>query len=224
MSEEVEDLKRKRSDVQPIAVEKLPTPESRNPNETVESEKVENEEPTKKKKKEFQGKTNFVNDDNEDILESGWFYIDSSNNPQGPFSSKEMKQWYAPFLFPCMPTHLLGTLLGSSSNPRSSNESPRMLSKRLASVKILKTWTSPLPLSVPIFICNQLSNTYDDYSDRTLGSIDVYCLLSREILTPIPITISLPTNLMNLEKAMLKLPTSIPFPANSLVYLYIWLY
>jgi len=58
------------------------------------------EEPAKKKKK-FLGKTNFVNDDvYEDILESGWFYLDSSNNPQGPFTSKEMKEWFiAGFFF-----------------------------------------------------------------------------------------------------------------------------
>jgi len=57
--------------------------------------------PIKKKKKEFLGKTNFVNDDAfEDILASGWFYIDSSGIPQGPFSSKEMKEWFiAGFFF-----------------------------------------------------------------------------------------------------------------------------
>jgi len=53
------------------------------------------QEPVKKKKKVFLGKTNFVNDDEfEDMFESGWFYIDSSGNPQGPFTSKEMKEWF----------------------------------------------------------------------------------------------------------------------------------
>jgi len=28
------------------------------------------------------------------MFESGWFYIDSSGNPQGPFTSKEMKEWF----------------------------------------------------------------------------------------------------------------------------------
>jgi len=60
----------------------------------------DNPEPSKKKKKEFLGKTNIVTDDEyEDILESGWFYIDSVGNPQGPFSSKEMKEWYVAGFF-----------------------------------------------------------------------------------------------------------------------------
>jgi len=58
-------------------------------------------EPVKKKKKQFVAKTNFVNNDEfEDILESGWFYLDSYEKPQGPFSTREMRQWYiAGFFF-----------------------------------------------------------------------------------------------------------------------------
>jgi hypothetical protein len=58
-------------------------------------------EPVKKKKKQFVAKTNFVNNDEfEDIHESGWFYLDSYEKPQGPFSTREMKQWYiAGFFF-----------------------------------------------------------------------------------------------------------------------------
>jgi hypothetical protein len=68
--------------------------------EDLEKKEVNGDQPAKKKKK-FLGKTNFVNDDEyEDILESGWFYLDSSNNPQGPFTSKEMKGWFiAGFFF-----------------------------------------------------------------------------------------------------------------------------
>jgi len=58
------------------------------------------DEPVKKKKKQFVAKTNFVNGEFEDILETGWFYLDSYGKPQGPFSTLEMKQWYnAGFFF-----------------------------------------------------------------------------------------------------------------------------
>jgi hypothetical protein len=66
------------------------------------NEEDQSVEPAKKKKKQFVGKkTNFVNiDEFEDILETGWFYLDSYEKPQGPFSSREMKQWYfAGFFF-----------------------------------------------------------------------------------------------------------------------------
>jgi hypothetical protein len=65
------------------------------------NEEGQSAEPAKKKKKQFVGKTNFVNNDEfEDILETGWFYLDSYEKPQGPFSSREMKQWYfAGFFF-----------------------------------------------------------------------------------------------------------------------------
>jgi hypothetical protein len=65
------------------------------------NEEDQSVEPAKKKKKQFVGKTNFVNNDEfEDILETGWFYLDSYEKPQGPFSSREMKQWYfAGFFF-----------------------------------------------------------------------------------------------------------------------------
>jgi hypothetical protein len=88
-TEGFDDVKRKRRDDESIPIENAPII-----GDLVEPN-PDSQEPVKKKKKEFLGKTNFVNDDEfEDILDSGWFYIDSSNNPQGPFSSKEMKQWY----------------------------------------------------------------------------------------------------------------------------------
>lgn len=88
--DESEALKRKREELQNTIV-----------HQDGPKEILNDIQPTKKKKKEFVGKTNFVNDDAfEDILESGWFYIDSYGNPQGPFSSKEMKEWFiAGFFF-----------------------------------------------------------------------------------------------------------------------------
>jgi len=80
--------KRKRED---LTISETPSPK--------ETEEIV--QPSKKKKKEFVGKSNFVDEDAfEDILEKGWFYLDSSDNPQGPFTSKEMKEWFiAGFFF-----------------------------------------------------------------------------------------------------------------------------
>jgi len=54
-----------------------------------------------KKKKTFVGRSTFVNEDeNEDIIVSGWFYQDCNGGQQGPFTTKEMKEWYiAGFFF-----------------------------------------------------------------------------------------------------------------------------
>jgi hypothetical protein len=47
-----------------------------------------------KKKKEYVPKSTFVADDEfEDILVSGWFYLDANNQQQGPFTTRDMKEW-----------------------------------------------------------------------------------------------------------------------------------
>jgi len=52
----------------------------------------ENNDNQNKKKKD--DKAVNQEDDFEDLLERGWFYVDSSGEKQGPFSTKEMKEWY----------------------------------------------------------------------------------------------------------------------------------
>jgi len=53
-----------------------------------------------KKKKEYKATSSFIGDDEfEDILERGWFYVDSNGDKQGPFTTKEMKEWYVAGFF-----------------------------------------------------------------------------------------------------------------------------
>jgi len=53
-----------------------------------------------KKKKEYVPKSTFVADDEfEDILVSGWFYIDTNQQQQGPFTTRDMKEWYVAGFF-----------------------------------------------------------------------------------------------------------------------------
>jgi len=53
-----------------------------------------------KKKKEYKATSSYVGDDEfEDILERGWFYVDSNNDKQGPFTTKEMKEWFVAGFF-----------------------------------------------------------------------------------------------------------------------------
>eukprot|EP01126_Amoeba_proteus_P025984 TRINITY_DN257_c0_g1_i12.p1 TRINITY_DN257_c0_g1~~TRINITY_DN257_c0_g1_i12.p1 ORF type:complete len:190 (+),score=29.57 TRINITY_DN257_c0_g1_i12:115-684(+) len=49
-----------------------------------------------KKKKEYVPKTTYVADvdEFEDILVSGWFYIDFNGQQQGPYTTRDMKEWY----------------------------------------------------------------------------------------------------------------------------------
>jgi len=51
-------------------------------------------ESNQKKKKEQKTTHPPTEDDFEDIIERGWFYIDSNGEKQGPFSTKEMKEWF----------------------------------------------------------------------------------------------------------------------------------
>jgi len=58
------------------------------------------EEQVPKKKKEYKATSSFIGDDEfEDILERGWFYVDSNDDKQGPFTTKEMKEWYVAGFF-----------------------------------------------------------------------------------------------------------------------------
>jgi len=53
-----------------------------------------------KKKKEYKATSSYIGDDEfEDILERGWFYVDSNNDKQGPFTTKEMKEWFVAGFF-----------------------------------------------------------------------------------------------------------------------------
>lgn len=67
-----------------------------------------------KKKKEYVAKSTFVADDEfEDILVSGWFYLDTTGQQQGPFTTRDMKEWYDLPLSTWF-SNFSGTLLGSS--------------------------------------------------------------------------------------------------------------
>lgn len=55
-----------------------------------------------KKKKQFVGRTTFVDEtEEEDILVSGWFYLDQHGGQQGPYTTRDLKEWYiAGYLYP----------------------------------------------------------------------------------------------------------------------------
>jgi len=54
----------------------------------------------KKKKKEYKARSSYIGDDEfEDILASGWYYLDSNGEKQGPFTTKEMKEWFVAGFF-----------------------------------------------------------------------------------------------------------------------------
>jgi len=54
----------------------------------------------KKKKKQYKAKSSYIADDEfEDILATGWFYKDSNGDKQGPFTTKEMKEWFVAGFF-----------------------------------------------------------------------------------------------------------------------------
>lgn len=47
-----------------------------------------------KKKKQFLGRTTFVDEtEDEDILVSGWFYLDQYGGQQGPYTTRDLKEW-----------------------------------------------------------------------------------------------------------------------------------
>jgi len=54
----------------------------------------------RKKKKQYKAKSSYIGDDEfEDILATGWFYQDSTGEKQGPFTTKEMKEWFVAGFF-----------------------------------------------------------------------------------------------------------------------------
>jgi len=63
-------------------------------------EQHEAETEGRKKKKEYKAKSSYIGDDEfEDILATGWFYLDTNNEKQGPFTTKEMKEWFVAGFF-----------------------------------------------------------------------------------------------------------------------------
>jgi len=63
-------------------------------------EQHEAETDGRKKKKEYKAKSSYIGDDEfEDILATGWYYLDSGSEKQGPFTTKEMKEWFVAGFF-----------------------------------------------------------------------------------------------------------------------------
>jgi len=71
------------------------------PTDSVEEQGHEDKAETyKKKKKDFIAKSDIVLDDEfEDIIQRGWLYVDSNGERQGPYTTKEMKEWYVAGFF-----------------------------------------------------------------------------------------------------------------------------
>jgi len=71
-----------------------------NTTKTSQQETEKSDGDGRKKKKQYKAKSSYIGDDEfEDILATGWFYQDTTGEKQGPFTTKEMKEWFVAGFF-----------------------------------------------------------------------------------------------------------------------------